>query len=433
MRLPGLVAAASAIVLTACTAQHAGTGPDPATAGHPGSASNRAAPTGSSRTATTGYADGGVPLGQAPCVVDLPAAWSASMRGGTLWRAVWDHHPTGAPAPDGAGVLYQADSGTVSHVAIIGRDHKTVADIGTIPNPLRQGQITYNAIDDDYAEFVFAPSNGQEASFRWDIYLWNRRTHRLIQVAHNPVDSSGHALSGGWVQPELTSRYLTWIQASPDSSGWGGSALMQYSLATGTTRVLYRGLATSFVTYGSAVLLARLAPGAARPTPTTQSNGPPLRLSAIDSVTGKAVAAPRGLSFAAENPNTVVTNGDLVAWSTDEVIRAWRPGWHKSITIVPSPDAWPAGQRLNLSGPTYPRLYRNLLVWNAGATYVLDLSTDTVARLEANPGGDELSGSQLSLEPYTTATSFDRATERYQFDQVLVDLRGLPALPGCHG
>jgi hypothetical protein len=363
--------------------------------------------------------------------VPLPTAWQDALHEGRLWRNVADAHPTGPPAPQGTGVLFQSDQGTASHIGFVGRNHQVVEKVGTVSNPQGQGQLGFSSVTDSYAAFVYHPVNGDAASWRWQLYLWDRRAHALGVVARNPVDKSGNPLHSGFVQPVLTADYLYWIEAAPDTSGWGGSALMQYSLATHQTRVLYRGLTESFVPYGSMVLYTAIVSHPPRPTP-TDSNGPPERMYAADQASGRPVPVPPGITAAADRPNTMVSNGDLIVWATDLVIRAWRPEWGRSITLVPSGGEWPEGSRLGISGPVYPRLYKHFLVWNSGATFVLDLLTDTFAELDPpdHAGGEDLSGSILALQPSTNVSS-NTAAPTHAYDQYLINLATLPGLARC--
>jgi hypothetical protein len=425
-RALALVAGLAAVV-AACTSNGSGRSNSGSTSSTP---STSATPSAAARP-TGPPAAGGVAFTAAPCYVSLPAAWQAALHRGLLWRNVADAHPSGPPAPQGTGVLFQSDQGTTSHIGFVGRDHRVVENIGTVANPQHEGQLGFSSVTDSYAAFVYHPVNGDAASWRWQLYLWDRTARTLQLVARNPVDKSGNPLHSGFVQPVLTSDYLYWIQAASDTTGWGGSALMQYGLATHRTRMLYRGLTESFVPYGSTVLFTGIVAHPPKRTP-ADTNGPPERMYAVEQATGRPVPAPPGITAAADHPNTMVTNGDLVVWATDLVIRAWRPGWGKSITLVPSGSEWPEGAKLGISGPVYPRLYKHFLVWNSGATFVLDLLTDTFAQLDPadHAGGEDLSGSILALQPSTNVSS-NTAAPTHAFDQYLINLVGLPGLPRC--
>jgi hypothetical protein len=359
-----------------------------------------------------------------------------------LWNAVWDHQASKAPNAQGTGVLLESDSATSAHVAFVGKNHQVVEDLGSIridPNAANAsepgtgyaGGIGWDAGTADYAAFVYHPVNGEAAAWVWQLYLWDRRARKLTLVAHNPVDAAGRPLHSGYVQPKLTEKYLYWIQAAPDTTGWGGSQLMQYALATGQTKALYRGLTESFVPYRDQLLYTAIAPGGARPTP-TDTNGPPERVVAVGQDTGAPATPPAGLTIAADRPNYVISDGDLVVWTTDQVVRAWRASWGKSVTLVPSGPSWPDGQRLQIAGPTYPALYGHFLVWNAGGVFVLDLRTGSFAQLAASGrvAGEETIDDMVSIEEYTTPAG-NQVAARYQWNQYLFSLKGLPDLPAC--
>jgi len=377
-----------------------------------------------------------------PCFVALPAAWQAAKQRGQLWRGVWDHQASKAPNAQGTGVLLESDSGTTARIAFVGKGHRPVEDVGTIridpnaPNASEPGMgyaggIGWDAGTSDYTAFIYHPVNGEAAAWVWRLYLWDRHPRKLTLVASNPVDSSGHPLRSGYVQPKLTSRYLYWIQAAPDTTGWGGSQLMQYALATGQTKVLYRGLTESFVAYNDQLLYTAIAPTAPRPQP-TDTNGPPERVVAIDQDTGTPTTLPAGLTIATDRPNYIISNGDLIVWTTDQVIRAWRPSWGKSVTLVPSGPSWPDGQRLQIAGPTYPALYGHTLLWDAGGVFVLDLITGSFAQLAqgGRVAGEETTDGMVSIQEYTKPGG-NQVAARYQWDQYLFSLRGLPGLPAC--
>lgn len=354
------------------------------------------------------------------------------MRHGRLWHGMWDHQPTETPDPNGRGVLLETDEGKQAHFALVGKGHRVVQDIGTIaidpslPNASEPGfgyagGITYSAITSDYIAFSYHPLNGDYGSDVWRIYLFDRRAHKLKLVATNPVDEQGHPLQSGYVEPKLTSRYLYWIES------WAkGSELMQYTLGTGRLRMLYRGVVTAFVPYTSSQLLYIASATRSDPAATVQM---------IDQVTGRSEPAPIGITAAANNPVAIVSNGDMVVWNGDPggVLRAWRPAWRRSITLVPAPVGWPLGRRLQMSGASYPRIYGHFLVFESGGVFVLDLTTDTFAQLipESHVGQDKMSAGMLSIEAYTNRTKGNVVTPKIQYDQYLFSLRGLPDLPRC--
>lgn len=377
--------------------------------------------------------DGGVALGvSAPCYTALPAAWSRALTSHALWHDQWDHLSTGAPTPEASGVLHEQDTATAAQLSILGANRRVVQSIGRVSRN-GQGQYSSDAIDANHVAFVFNLTQGNQASNQWVLYLFDRHAGTLRAVARSPVDSKGNPLPGGWVRPVLTADYLYWIQAAPNTSGWGGSALMQYDLGSGQTRTLYRGLTESFVPYGASVLFTALLPHAPGPSASNNSGtGPPENVQAVDQRTGRSVPAPSGLTAGPDGANTMLADGDLVVWNTwDGAIHGWRPSWGKTITLVPSFSSWPEAAKLGLSSPAMPRLYGQFLVWNPSTDYVLDLRTNSFARLTAETSSEDLSGSALSLEVYADAKAYDAANQRIRFDQYLLDLSTLPDLAGC--
>jgi hypothetical protein len=317
-------------------------------------------------------------------------------------------------------------------MSIRGKDARIVEDLGTIPRPAGQiSQITFDAIDRDHVAFVFSLTNGEAASNRWRLYVWDRNAHRMALVASNPIDSQGHALLGGWVHPVLTARYLYWIQAAPDSTGWGGSALMQYAFATGHTRTLYRGLAEALVPYGRVVLFTALIPGSKPPAVDT-GQGPPATVYAIEQDSGQRVPAPAGITAGHDGADFMQTDGDLIVWNAnDNALHAWRPEWGHSVVLVPDFSSWPLARKLGMADPQMPRLYGHFVVFSSGSVWILDLKTNSIARLTDVTVGEDMSGSELQLQEYSSSHSYDRATGRIQTDEYLIDLAKVPDLPGC--
>jgi hypothetical protein len=215
---------------------------------------------------------------------------------------------------------------------------------------------------------------------------------------------------------------------------------MQYNLATGATRTLYQGLTEAFVPYQSMVLYSAIVKNPP-PFATNTGNGPPEDLRAVDQATGAQVTPPPGITFAADGAETVVTSGDALVWNVGALpgggMRAWRPAWGRSITILPNL-GWPLGTKLEMSSADMPRLYDHFVVFQPSSTYLIDLHTNTFARFNTLPGSEEVTGSQLNIEHFTTATSFTKneanlTLSRYQMDQYLIDMSHLPDLPGPHG
>lgn len=427
------LAAVVTLAVAGCTSGSATAGPH--TSHRPSSPSGSARTVPESPPATTSGAAtfGGVPLGGAPCLVTAPAAWTQAKAAGEIWHAQWAVHSTQAPTPDGSGVLIQRDEESDVHVLIVGKDQQVVDDLGTIPRPSGQlSQLTFDVIDADHVAFVYSLTNGEAAAWKWQLYLWDRHTHRLTQIASNPTDGHGDALHSGWVHPVLTDKYLYWIQAAPDTTGgWGGSDLMQYTFATGQTRRLYRGLAEALVAYRGLVLFTALAPGA-KPPAQTPGQGIPEVVEAVRQGDGTPVSAPKGIDAGKAGADVMETDGDIIVWDGyDGALHAWRPEWGRSVVLVPSFANWPLGQKLGLSNPTMPRLYGHFVVFSPSGVYVLDLRTNSFAPLTVNPAGEDMSGSWLQLSEFTTKDSYNKQTLEEQSNQYLLNLATLPDLPGC--
>lgn len=374
-------------------------------------------------------------MGSQPCNVSVPSAWMRAKSAGQLWHGAWVPYAIQAPTPEGTGVLAQSDADAAhEHVAIIGHDQNVVEDYGTIPRTTGDlSQITFDSIDSNHLAFVFSLTNGDAASWRWRLYLGDRHNHQLILVASNPTDGHGNALHGGWVHPVLTDKYLYWIQAAPDTTGgWGGSELMQYTLATGKTRRLYRGLVESFVPYGNDVLLAALTPGTKPPGPTASQQGIPETIQAFNQGDGTPAAAPSGIALGYDGADFMETDGDIVIWDNAKgALLAWRPQWGKTVTILPSFIDSPLAQKLGMSNATMPRLVGHFVIFQTGEIYVLDLKTNSFARLTNTASGEDLSGSALMLWELTSQDSYNKATGEEQTNGYVMNLSGLPDLPGC--
>jgi hypothetical protein len=142
-------------------------------------------------------------LRQRACLVTPPAAWQQALKRGVLWTD-WDVHTSLAPTPDGSGVLHCTDNGSFLHLTVQGAGGRTVEGLGDTPRT-PTAQIIATKIDANYAAFVQAQTNDESASWRWVMYLWNRRAHTVTVIARNPVDAAGQPLRGGWVRPILTS------------------------------------------------------------------------------------------------------------------------------------------------------------------------------------------------------------------------------------
>jgi hypothetical protein len=357
------------------------------------------------------------------------------LQSGEIWHAVPDAHTTQAPLGDGSGVLLETDSGTggnrEAHMALVGRDHNIIHDLGTIPAGATS-QISFAAASKTAVAFIFNLNNGQEAQDSWRLYLWTTQSHQLRLVASNPTDAKGQPLHGGWITPTLTSQYLYWIQASANVAGWGGSSLMQYDLATGITRRLYAGLTEAFVPYRNTILFTGIVPDPPHYDP-SDTSGAPEQMYAVDQTSGQSLPVPAGITAATDVANNIITDGNMIIWNTWEGgLRAWKASWGRSITLVPNIDStWPEIQKLGLSDATMPALYGHFLVFNPSETYVLDLHTNTFAQIVTTPDNEDVTGPWMSVEAYTTQNSYDRATNVGTYNQYLVNLSQLPDLPSC--
>jgi hypothetical protein len=387
-------------------------------------------PSGTTRVAAPATYGGAVLDERGPCHVPLPAAWTAALAKGTLWRGVWDWAGTGTPTPEGTGVLYASHDGDRAHITLRGRDGRTVEDLGTVARTPTT-QMPSSAATRDYIAFILTLANDESASRRWRLYLWDRATKKLSMIAKNPVDPHGEPLQGGWVEPVLTSKYLYWITASKTvPSGWGGSSLMQYTLATGRTRALYQGLTESFVPYRDIVLYTALIPNPPN-VATDTGAGAPERVYAVEQDSGRPVDPPAGITAGEDAANTMVTDGDIVIWNAAlGAVRAWRSSWGRSISLLPQD--WPEAFKLGLGAPAHPRLYRHFLIWQPSETYVLDLQTDSFAQVTPKVSEFEVSGPILSVED--TSTPLEVSKRRHleeQWDQHLMNLAELPHLRRC--
>lgn len=379
---------------------------------------------------TTRFAavDHGAAVTGTPCLVPLPAAWQQALHDGQLWNGVADQLPSGVPVQVGSqsGVLHQQAGPTGVQVSVLGRNRQPLAQLGSIPaRPDQQGGISYASSDAGRIAFVYNLATGEDQQDTWKLYLWSRG--RLQVVAGNPVTATGLAVRGGWVHPLLHGQFLYWIEAVPGSSTTTpGSRLEQYDLTTGRIRTLYSGLTQSYVAYQDEVLFTAA---------TGAHNGdgtPKFELRAVSAATGRPAAPPAGLAAAADLPDFIVGDGDLLVWDTTAGgLKAWRPSWQKSLSLFPDlsqvrPAAW-----AEMGQPAMPRLWGNYLIWSDKQTYVLDLRTNSFVQLTANHGTEDLAGSQLGLWEYTT-DSRPSAPGQLIGTAYLLDLAQLPQLPGCH-
>jgi hypothetical protein len=331
---------------------------------------------------------------------------------------------------DGRSVLTHTDTPNGARIDTVGTGGKVVQSLGTIPNASHEGQIGYDQITDKYIVFIFNPVLGEYQAAKWRLYLWDRHSHKLTLVATNPADAKGRPLQSAFVSPELNDGYLYWIQSIRHPGPWGGSELMQYTISTGKTRVLYRGLTTAFVPYRSIVLFTGLVPNAPAPKPTDTDT--PLQMYAVDQTTGKRVQPPSGITAGRDFANTIVTDGDLIVWTTDLSIRAWRPAWGRSISLIEDISRWPQGQRILGGGAGYPRLWHQFLFFDTGDPFVLDLKTDTFTRLIPKDQGNasDMSGSEIAIDAF--GKTANGHVDKTIANEYLFSLRGLPDLHCSH-
>lgn len=424
------------MALTVAGCSGGGADDPPRTTAPPSSAPRTNAPRTSAASSTPAPAIAySAALGSArgPCQVDLPKGWATALDRARLWSGRTSTHVTGVPMPDGDTVLAEDDTRSTSTITLRGTDRRATRTVATIAREHGQGSMGDSAADDRHVAFVYSTVDGQGAQNAWRLYLWDRSTRPARAVAANPTDGSGRPLAGGFVHPLLTGTALFWIQAARNSTGdaigTAGSALMRYDFASRRTSVVHSGLVTSLLAYRGQILVTAVgkdrAPGA--------SGNPPLTVRAFDATTGREGTPPAGLTAGADEPDWFVTNGDLIVWNTTQgALRGWRPAWGRSRTLVPEFGSWRAAARTDppMDFPGYPRLLGPLLAWNATATFVLDLRSDSFVQLTTHHGGLEASGTRLAMWQYTkdAPPTYGAGLNTQQW---VLDTARLPALPGC--
>ncbi len=369
---------------------------------------------------------GGVALGRAPCLVTAPAVWQQAMTNGTLWRKRSAPGMSGAPTPSGTpAVLDQVNDGGKARLALVGAGGRVVERIGTLDRPAG-AQFTYNAISDRYVAFVWVLTNQQAAQSLWKLYLFDRRRHRLTVVDRYTAGASGQPSQSGWVDPILSGRRLYWIHAVDTGLPWGGSEVRAYDLRTGATRTLYRGLSQALAVVNGTLIYTRVAPHA-----DTTAAEPSWSVGAAADATGRAVTAPAGITAGPDNAVAMRGSDGTLIWSMPSgSIRGWNASWGRSITLLPGLADWPIALKIGLAGAGYPRIYKHFVTWAAGTVWVLDLTTNSFAALTNQVSGEDLSGSRLEIEQYTTTpTTKDQPT--HEFDQTVIDLAKLSDLGSC--
>ncbi len=379
-----------------------------------------------------------VPLHDPPCQQSLPATWKAALRQGLLWPSAKDQLPTNQPVrtPRGVGVLAQHASPAGVEFTILGRDRAVLSTVGTIPltDPAQQGGIAYSWADDTHLVFIYNVQ-GEQAQDVWWLYSWPLAGGPLTLISRNPTGPGGRPINGGWVHPFVDGDTLYWIQATLPPKGFptlpAGSELMQYHYSTKRTRVLYRGLTTAFVVYHGRILFTGL-PLTAGGKIDRMTGNPLLIMHAVDTRTGRAVPVPAGISAGTDFAYWIVTNGDLIAWDTDDnSLRAWRPEWGKSITLFPGLSHKRPKSFADIEGGN-PRLWGPYLIWSDHYAWVLDLRTDAFVQLNVHPSASEVHGSLVSIWQQLDDI-VQRPGKLYPEQAMVLDLATLPGLPACPG
>ena len=418
-------ATALALSLLGCTSPDSPAPINPVTG--PGDASAVLAGVASPATVATTY--GGVTLGTPPCYVDLPEEWRQAVARGALWTD--ENAPLGgAPSYDGSGVVAVTAPGVdPARFSIQGAGRQLVENLGSVANPSGAGGLLASAMDDRHVVLAYSfPPPETGAADLWAIFVADRLTGEFKQIAHNPVGDDGLGLGMAWVDPVMTSDDVYWIQRPQDTSDWGAGDLMQYSFATGQTRLLYHSPQAGWVPYGDKLVFGALGPGVSRP-PEDLSTPYPKVMRAVDQATGEPAEVPPGLDFTATGVGNggAVSDGDLVVWASSSYeLKAWRAAWGKSVTLVPSFDHWTWGRSLPVYHVDYPQLYGHFLFWDGG--WVLDLTTNSFAALGAVAAGGAptITGDWLAWWELGKSESGTRT-----YTQYLIELKGLPDLPSC--
>lgn len=140
---------------------------------------------------------------------------------------------------------------------------------------------------------------------------------------------------------------------------------------------------------------------------------------AIDLATGAPAELPGPLADGAIRVRELAGDTGTLAWtsgSTPERLWVWRADWEEPAQILVDEEE---------SGIGYPSVTTGLVAWQQGRVYLLDQRTGGYAPLtEEEYGSVELFGPWLLLE-YPSPDKFQPG------EQVLVDTRTLPPLPGC--
>jgi hypothetical protein len=371
---------------------------------------------------------GGVPLSGSPCRVRLPASWRRELASASLWQGATLPAISGVPVPGYPGVLVGRSDATAVHLDVRGRRAKRLGDLGAIRGGPGNGLAADSATGRHLA-VIYQSTAGEAAQNRWTLYVWDRKTG-LTRVASNPTDNAGNPLPGGYVHPFFAGdRYLYWIQAATvGTRNVAGSSLQQYDLTTGRTRTMFTGLVTAAVPYGNEVLLAGTPESAIDRVGNNRLN---TTVHAVDQASADPMPTPAGLVLGHDGPQQMVTDGDLVAWDTNNAgIRAWRPEWRATRTLFPDYQHVPR----NLAGINYPDnlgLGGHFLVWNGPRDWIMDLRTDSVTPISDRAGQVDLSGRRLMFWQDTAQPLAAGPTGPFTYSASLLDLEKLPDLPFC--
>jgi hypothetical protein len=371
---------------------------------------------------------GGVPLFGSPCRVRLPARWQHALAAAALWRGATLPAISGAPVPGYPGVLVGGYTQGATHLEVRGAQGNRLGELGRIRGGPGTG-LAADSASGRHLAVVYQSTVGESAQNSWSLYVWDRASG-LTHVASNPTDRSGRPLPGGYVHPFFAGdEYLYWIQAATVGTRHvSGSSLRQYDLATGRTRTMFTGLVTAAVAYGHDVLLAGT-PAAA--IDRVGNNRLDTTVHAVDQVSGRPVPPPRGLDLDHDGPQQLVTDGDLVAWDTNNAgIRAWRPQWAATRTLFPDYQHVPR----SLAGINYPDnlgIGGHFLVWNGPRDWIMDLRTDSVAAISDRAGQVDLSGNRLMFWQDTARPLAAGPAGPFTYSASLLDLDTVPDLPSC--
>lgn len=375
-----------------------------------------------------------------PCVVGLPPAWQ-QLRDASQWWNATRHWIPGTPVPTSgpspapvAGLVVDRDHGAAATFELVGRHAQPTRILGTVARRSPGGTLGGEAADSQDIALLYQYGAGDSLQDSWTLYLWRRSSGHLVAVARNPTAPTGTALRGGFIQPVLSGDYLYWIQASvTPRTRVLGSELMQYDIARHITRIIYRGLVTAAGVDGDRVLFATGQQPAHRYAPPTRYT-----MRVADQATGRLLPALPGLRLGGDRPDLIVSNGDLVVWDTQAGgLRAWRPAWHRTRTLLPTLNGNAPRALADAASVRDLGLYRQFLTWDVGSQgdYVMDLRTDSLTQLTPHFGQVASAANLLQAWQYDTpGTNKNAALEgNYRYHEYVIDLATAPDLPTCGG